>query len=382
MGSTHTTATAAAEAEAYPKPWVETPLIESRALSKAAGCRIFLKLENLQPSGSFKSRGIGNKMLSCLSSSSAMNKTHDQNPQDQKKNSKPHFYSSSGGNAGLACATSATALQCPCTVIVPTSTSAYMIAKIRTAGPSVAVIQHGDSWQEADNFLREEVLPRDAERGVYVPPFDDAEVWKGHATLVQELQAQLSGVPPEAIVCSVGGGGLFAGIMMGLDQVGWSSKVLAMETEGAESLNLSLQRGELVTLDRITSVATTLGAKKVCGKAFEMARSRDSVQSIVLSDAEAAMGCWRLADDERMLVEPACGVSVAVCYDGRLRKLLPGLKRESKVVIVVCGGSNITLDMLVGYRETYGGIEKETITTDDRDVPSTVAVQDAMDGQS
>ena len=136
-------------------------------------------------------------------------------------------------------------------------------------------------------------------------------------------------------------------------------------------MDRSLQAGELVTLEEITSIATTLGAKRVCERAFEMGK-RDNVRSVVLRDAEAAMGCWRLADDERMLVEPACGVSVAVCYDGRLRKLLPGLTRESKVAIVVCGGSNITLDMLMRYREKYGWIEKET--TDDRGVPSTVAV--------
>ena len=94
------------------------------------------------------------------------------------------------------------------------------------------------------------------------------------------------------------------------------------------------------------------------------------MQSVVLSDAEAAMGCWRLADDERIMVEPACGVSLAVCYDGRLKKLLPGLWPDSKVVIVVCGGADVTLDMLVGWREKYGGVERQT--TDNRKVPSTI----------
>ncbi len=67
------------------------------------------------------------------------------------------------------------------------------------------------------------------------------------------------------------------------------------------------------------------------------------------------MGCWRLADEERLLVEPACGVSAALCWGGRLQKRLPNLSPESKVVIVVCGGSNISLEMLVDYREKYGG---------------------------
>lgn len=94
------------------------------------------------------------------------------------------------------------------------------------------------------------------------------------------------------------------------------------------------------------------------------------MKSVVLSDAEAAMGCWRLADDERIMVEPACGVSIAVCYDDRLKKLLPGLGPDSKVVIVVCGGADVTLDMLMGWREEYGSVEKQL--TGNREVPSTI----------
>lgn len=79
-----------------------------------------------------------------------------------------------------------------------------------------------------------------------------------------------------------------------------------------------------------------------------------------------------MADDERMMVESACGVSVALCYDGRLKKLLPELTKESKVVVVVCGGSNVTLELLMQYREKYGWIEREM--TGNKGVPSTVAV--------
>jgi len=174
---------------------------------------------------------------------------------------------------------------------------------------------------------------------------------------------------PDAIVCSVGGGGLFAGIIQGLDQVGWSNvPVLAVETQGAHALNESLLNGKMVTLDKITSIAGSLGASRVAEKAFEYAL-RSNVRSAVLSDAEAAMGCWRLADDALMLVEPACGVNVALCYEGRLeqalgRKLTP----DTKVVIVLCGGSNVTLDMLRGWKQEYGHIEKCFHT--DLEVPS------------
>ena len=245
-----------------------------------------------------------------------------------------------------------------------------MISKIRTAG-ATAVIQRGATWKEADTYLREEVLKRnDSDSGVYVPPFDHPYIWEGASTLVDEVASQLpGGGRPDAIVCSVGGGGLFCGVMRGLDRHGWTDvPVLAMETRGADSLASSLKAGELVTLPGITSIATSLGATRVAEQTFEYAK-RENVRSVVLEDAEAAMGCWRLADDERMLAETASGVSVALCYDGRLGKVIEGLGNESRVVVVVCGGSNVTLEMLNEFRKTYGDVEK--VVTDDREVPST-----------
>ena len=195
--------------------------------------------------------------------------------------------------------------------------------------------------------MREELLAKDA-NGVYVPPFDHQDVWDGAATIVEELEEK-----PDVLICSVGGGGLFCGLMRGLERKGWGdTKVLAVETKGAESLHKSLEKGELVKLEKITSIATSLGATKVAEKAFEYAQG-PSVRSVVLGDEEAVMGCWQLADDERILVEPACGVNVALCYDGRLKKLLPGLTPGSKVVVVLCGGANVTLEALMEWREDW-----------------------------
>ena len=279
-----------------------------------------------------------------------------------------HFYSSSGGNAGLAAVTAAVTLGRPATVVVPLSTKPLMITKIRTAG-ATAVIQRGATWVEADTYLREEILAKDP-YGVYVPPFDHQDVWAGAETIVDEIELQIQGGIPDAVVCSVGGGGLFCGVMMGLEKKwGDDVDVLALETKGAESLAKSLEKRKLVTLPGITSIATSLGAVRVATKAFELGQKRN-VRSVVLDDAEAAMGCWRLADDERLLVEPACGVSVAVCYDGRLKALLPRLTTASKVVIVVCGGSDVTLERLVEYRARYGYAERWTTT--DEAVPSTL----------
>ncbi|KAL9127432.1 MAG: hypothetical protein Q9217_003701 [Psora testacea] len=340
------------------EPWISTPLVQSAPLSKAAGCRIFLKLENLQPSGAFKSRGIGNLCRRSL----LTHPTPD----------LIHFYSSSGGNAGLACVTAARTLGRPATVVVPLTTKPLMIAKIKTMGAE-EVIQHGESWREADAYMREVVM-QGKDGAVYVPPFDHEDVWDGNASMIDELAER-----PDAVVCSVGGGGLFCGVQLGLERRGWGDvEVLALETGGAESLNKSLREGRCVELEEITSIATSLGAKMVAAKTLELGQ-RKNVRSAVLSDAEAAMGCWRLADDERMLVEPACGINVAVCYDGRLRKLMPHLTSASKVVIVLCGGSNVTLETLVEYRKTYGAMEKSLPYVEDLVNSVTVPNESAHD---
>ncbi|KIW58397.1 hypothetical protein PV05_02920 [Exophiala xenobiotica] len=326
-------------------PWIETPLLESSILSKIAGCRIFLKLENLQPSSSFKSRGIGNSMLKSIQA---------QNPSDTRD---VHFYSSSGGNAGLACVTAAVSLGYKSSVIVPTSTDERTIEKLRAAGAS-EVISHGDNWFHADEYLRKTVIPeaeKHGERGIYIHPFDNPAVWEGAATMIDEIKTQMpDSERPDAIICSVGGGGLFSGIMDGLDRVGWGDQVqvLPVETLGADSLAQSLKKGELITLPSITSVATSLGAIRVAEHAFQQAQ-RPNVTPVVLDDAEACAACWRFLDDERYLVEPACGVSVALAYDGRLKHYLNGFRPESKVVIIVCGGSKITLELLNKYQRTY-----------------------------
>ncbi|KAF2842836.1 tryptophan synthase beta subunit-like PLP-dependent enzyme, partial [Patellaria atrata CBS 101060] len=330
--------------KAHKKPWRETPLHESSALSRAAGCRVFLKLENLQPSGSFKSRGIGHYMHRRLL--------------EHPSPHTAHFYCSSGGNAGLACIHASKVFKRPCTIVVPTATSAGIIAKMRASGAS-KVIQYGANWKAADTFMHEAVMKGDD--AIYVPPFDHPDIWAGHETMVEEIIDELYGEKPDAIICSVGGGGLLCGLIQGLDKRGWGHDIdiLAMETIGADSLNTSIRKGEHITLPEITSLATTLGCVRVCDEAWEYAQ-RPNVHSIVLEDAEAAMGCWRLADDERLMVEMSCGVDVALCYDGRLKNALgKKLTKDSKVVVVLCGGSNVTVDLLNEYRRNFGYIEQK-----------------------
>ncbi|KAK6334131.1 hypothetical protein TWF696_002634 [Orbilia brochopaga] len=319
-------------------PWCQTPLKHSKALSRAAGCKVYMKLENLQPSGSYKSRGMGNMYLRSLAS--------------VPDPSRARFYCSSGGNAGLAAATAGKMLGCPTTVVVSRRTSDLMREKIREMDADLHV--YGDSLTEADTYMREVLMKKDP-CAIYCPPFDHPYVWEGNSTIITEIARQLpeSHPTPDAIVFSVGGGGLFNGIVKGMKAHGWSHvPIIAVETQGAHSLAASMAADDHITLPGITSRATSLGATRVSRQTWEYARDGGrsaglDVRSVVLSDDEALMGCVRLAEDERLMVEDACGVSVATVADGALRRVCPELREDSLVVVIVCGGSNVTMEMLL-----------------------------------
>uniref|UniRef100_A0A8B9CMN4 L-serine deaminase n=1 Tax=Anser brachyrhynchus TaxID=132585 RepID=A0A8B9CMN4_9AVES len=208
-------------------------------------------------------------------------------------------------------------------------------------------------WDEAN---RRALELADTPGWVSVHPFDHPLVWQGHASLVRELKDSLE-AKPDAIVLAVGGGGLLAGVVAGLQQVGWPDvPIIAAETWGAHSFHAALEAGRLVTLPDITSVAKCLGAQTVSARALECAQE-SRVISQVVEDAEAVRAVERFLDDERMLVQPACGAALALLYSGRLQRL----QREGRlgtplgsVVLVVCGGSSITAAQLRGLKSQLG----------------------------
>jgi L-serine/L-threonine ammonia-lyase len=300
---------------------IHTPLVESFPLSERTGRRIWLKMENLQPPGSFKIRGIG---LLC---------------EQGKRDGVSRFVSSSGGNAGCAAAYAGRQLGIQTTVFVPETTPPDARRKIASQGAEVKVV--GSVWDEAD--LEARTLAEKVD-GLYISPFDHPLIWEGHATIVDEIANETD--KPDAIVLSVGGGGLLCGVIERLQRNGWQDvPVLAVETEGTASLAASLEQGRLVTLDKITGVATSLGAKTVAQEAFERAKQHP-VQSIIVTDAEAIDACIQFADEHRCLVEPACGASLALVYSRP--KSLAGAE---SVVIIVCGGIGISLDKIQQWRE-------------------------------
>jgi L-serine/L-threonine ammonia-lyase len=299
---------------------IVAPLIESRALSQLSGKNILLKLEAVQPPGSFKIRGMG---LAC---------------QEYLRRGAKRFISSSGGNAGIAVAYAGRHLSVPVVVVVPETTTERAKALIGLEGAQVIV--HGASWQEANALALSMVTPDDA----FLHPFDDPLLWRGHASMIDEVAH--SGVKPDAVVLSVGGGGLLCGVVEGLQRNGWADvPVVAVETEGAASFAASVQAGQRVELEAITSIASSLGAKKVCEQAFEWTQ-RHSIHSVVVSDKAAVAACESFITDHRLVVEPACGAALAAVY-GKADALLP----FQTVLVIVCGGVTATAEQLRRWSE-------------------------------
>ena len=339
---------------------LRTPLLRSDALGRAlgGGANVWLKMDSLQPPGSFKLRGVGNLVRNAIAGGAT------------------HVVSSSGGNAGLATAYAGRELGVPVTVVLPETTPAFVVGRLREYGADAVV--HGKVWDEA-NARALELVEDLGGAGALVHPFDHPDLWEGHATLVHEVREQLEAQTgharaPAAVVTVVGGGGLLRGILQGLDDVadvwGNSVPVIACETRGAASMASSLEAGHLVTLPGIDSVAKSLGAATVSKEIFEhcVALGPDRVQPWVTSDEAAVRACARFAEDHRTLVEPACGAGLAAVYEhaaegaGAPLAGLLGAGAEgggdsgnaADVVVVVCGGAMATPASLRGWCDDLG----------------------------
>lgn len=304
---------------------VETPLWESEPLQEVLGRPVLLKMEALQPGGSFKIRGLGRVCATRVAGGAT------------------HLWIASGGNAGMAVAYAGRRLKVPVTVVVPETTSAWARAGIAAQGATV--LEHGASWSEAHGHALENM----SEGAVYIHPFDDPDVWAGHAPIIGEVARQ--GPKPGAVVVAVGGGGLLCGVLSGMHAVGWTDvPVLAVETTGAASLAAAMAAGQVVTLERITSLAWTLGARAVAEEALAWTR-RHPVESVVVSDRAAVQACLRFADDHRVLVEPACGAGLSVIYDRN-----PALQAiAGPVLVIVCGGAGVSMALLRAWDERTRG---------------------------
>lgn len=306
------------------KYYRETPLMPMQRLNNLTGRNFQVKMECYQPVGSFKIRGISEYC------------------KELRDSGVRHFVSSSGGNAGLATAYCARAMGLKCTVCIPGKADTFMAEVIRQQGATV--IGAGDIFDDV-LALAKKIAAEDPE-AAFVHPFDHPSLWRGHSTLVDELTRQTE--KPDAIVMSVGGGGLLNGVVEGLDRVGWGDvRIVGVEVEGAPKFRKAIEAGRVVELEKIDTLATTLAGKMVSAKSLEYYHSHD-MRSVLISDRTAAEGMFSFTNDFRVLVELACGASASLAYTEH--EALAGCRN---VVVIACGGAGVDIRQLDAYRRIF-----------------------------
>lgn len=232
-------------------------------------------------------------------------------------------------------------------IFIPTSTLPFMVEKLKLEGAEVVVT--GNNWDEANQAAERELAAQP--EAFMVHPFNQPSTWAGHASLVGELVSQLE-ERPACLVTSVGGGGLALGLLEGLERNDWSQVTLVtMETVGANCLLASRRAGHSVSLARISSLATSLGALTVAPALLDFCLNQpERVISYEVEDEAALAACVKFADQQRMLVEPACGASLAAVYCGLLTDSLATLP-PGPVVVVVCGGNIVHTDLITQWKQ-------------------------------
>lgn len=299
---------AAQRLEPYVGPFLRrTPLWKLPAASlglDVPGVEVWLKLEHLQTSGSFKARGMLNRLLSQPIPASGV-------------------VVASGGNAGIATAAAARALGVRCEVFLPGVSPEAKRARLRALGAQVEVV--GELYVDALAAC----LERQRSTGALLThAYDQPEVVAGAGTLGQEIEAQ--GGLPDSVLVSVGGGGLIGGL------AGWfqqRSRVVALEPEGAPTLFQARQAGHPVDVAVGGVAADSLGAGRMGQLGWELTQAYVG-QSLLLSPAailQAQAWLWR---EMRLAVEPAAALPLAALQTGAYVPQ-PG----EKLCLVVCGAN-------------------------------------------
>jgi threonine dehydratase len=285
---------------------LRTPLVPLNADAPAA---IHLKLESLQPIGSFKIRGAANVMA--------------RTPRERLARG---VLTASAGNMAQGVAFCAKRLGIPATVVSPDTAPATKIRAVERLGGRVILAPFADWWRTFETRTYPGV---DA---TFIHAFDDLDVMAGNGTIALELLEDL----PEfdAIVIPWGGGGLSCGIATVLRQLAPRVRIYAAEAETAAPLSASLAAGTPCTVNYTPSFVDGIGSKMVFANMF--GRARDLLDgSIVVTLAEAAAAMKLAAERNRVIVEGASACAIAAALSGRAG--------TGKVVAIVSGG-NIDLE--------------------------------------
>jgi threonine dehydratase len=297
-----------------------TPLVHSVAVSERLGAEVYLKLECLQKTGSFKPRGAFNKLLSLSAEERARG-----------------VVAVSGGNHAQGVAYAARELKVAATIVMPETTPRNYLDATRGYGAQIVLVPNiAAAFAEAARL---------AEAGrVTVHPFDDPLVAAGQGTIGLEILEDLPDV--SRVYISIGGGGLISGMAAALKTLRPEVRIIGVETHGADAMAQSLAANHLIELPAITSIARTLGAPKVSD--FTLSHARELVEEVVVVDDAATVAAEIfLLERTKQLTEPA-----AACCLVAADRQRESFRLDEKIVLLLCGG-NVSLEDLCGFRQRF-----------------------------
>ncbi len=296
------------EAEKRIRPYLrETPLEYSYVLNKMTESEVYLKLENIQVTGSFKARGALNKILLLA-----------------KSNAK--IVTASTGNHGLGVANALLVVKKEGTIYLPKNASVAKVEAIRMRG--VPVEFYGESGEETEHYVRK---LSETTGQIYVSPYNDEDVVAGQGTIGVELLRQLPKL--DAVFISIGGGGLIGGIASYLKAVNPKIEIIGCLPENAPAMYECIKAGKIIevsekptlsdgTAGGIESGSITFGICQQCVDSY-----------ITVTEEEIIASMKLVIKYHHQIIEGSAGVAVAALIKEKERF------RKKKVAIIICGGN-------------------------------------------
>lgn len=270
---------------------------------------LFLKLENLQYTHSFKMRGAFARVLELIAA-----------------RDKRMLLTVSAGNHGQAIARAASTFNLPCTVVVPANAPKTKIHAIESYGVSLRI--EGANYDEAEAWTLE--LAKDESRYAFVSPYNDGAVILGQGTLAFEILEQLPAVA--AVVVPIGGGGLAAGLGTAMKQLRPSVRVIGVQAEASAAVYHSLKAGHMVMVPDRPSIADGI-AGNIDLKTRTFPLIQKYVDEVVLvSEDEIRSAMDHLMHQEKLVAEGAAAAGVAAVLNGKV-------KADGPIVAIVTGGN-------------------------------------------
>lgn len=292
----------------------KTPLEHSQTFTNLSGNEVYMKLENLQKTGSFKVRGSFNKIMSL-----------------SEAERKRGVIAASAGNHAQGVAYSSSMIGIPCTIVMPKGAP---LSKVEaTKGYGAEVILHGDVFDESLEYALE--LQR--QRGMtFVHPFDDLAVMAGQGTIGLEIIEQLPDA--DVVLCPVGGGGLLAGLAFTLKQLKPAIEVYGVESSACPGMTAALRHKGPVTIASSETIADGIAVKKPGNITYKyIEKYVDGV--VCVEEAEISRTMLYLLERNKLLVEGAAACPLAAL-------LYQKLPFTGKKVVAILSGGNVDVTLI------------------------------------